>query len=422
MSSTRGLRRGGGMLAAVVAALAALLATTATAGAAPPPPGGVTGYAIVQGNSTNITPGENVAASAQCPAGKVVLSGGVSAHSPLTFINSSYPTDSRTWEVVMTDTGVETYTEHFTPYAVCVDASSVPGIVQVSSGELPVGPNTYYGANIAAGDEYCASGQVVVGGGVNSEDPSTLLTISQPTSDERAWQVFVHLTHPPLSGTSYYDTYSVCVPGADFTAYQIGTGTDGQYGSILALGFPGAQATAVPPGVTNTAGSPYCPAGEVAVAGGAANHDTVNGFISSVYPNSSGEYWLATDTETDPPSGYQQWFVPNDICVSEILPTTLVAYPQLSVFGGPTVGFGAVGATLTSGGNPVVGRTISFSLGTLPLCSAPTNANGFARCTLTFGQENAVLFANRYSASFAGDSYFLPSNASTVAIKSPLPI
>jgi hypothetical protein len=288
-----------------------------------------------------------------CTAGQVVLSGGVSAHSPQSFIQSSYPTGAGSWSVAMTDT--ETYTEHFAPYAVCVDASSVPGIHQVENSGLAVGPNTYYGADNAAADAYCNTGEVVVGGGVQSADDSTLLTISRPTSDERAWEVFVDITNA-ADAPSTYNVYSVCIPSADVSSYSIQTASAGAYGTYLATDQPGGVATGVGPDVTNTAASPYCPSGTVAVAGGSTSHDWQNQFVSSLCPApGDSHYWLATETDTIPPSGYDEYFLPSDICVTQqvAVATTLVAYPQLWLFQPlKSAGYGWVAATLTSAGSP----------------------------------------------------------------------
>ncbi len=306
--SFHGGGRGRWGLAAFVAAVGVGLGAPGGA-AATPVASGVTGYTISVGASTAITPGQSVAADAFCRPGKVVLSGGVSAHSPLTFIRTSYPLDSRTWQIVVTDTGTETYTEHFTPYAVCVDATSVPGYHQVQTAPLPVGPNTYYGPNLAVGDAYCDPGEVVVGGGVRSHNPSTLLTISRPTTDDRAWEVEVHLTNPPSYGGEYYQVSAVCIPSGDVSTYEIDTAGPGAYGTVFSTPTGGGSA------LFNTAGSGYCGAGELAVAGGATNHDQANGFISSVLPSSDGKYWLATATDLNPPS-YGESFYPNAVCVA----------------------------------------------------------------------------------------------------------
>lgn len=265
--------------------------------------GGVTGYQIVHGDATTVMAGQSVAANATCRSGKVVTSGGVVSHSPLTFISSSYPLNSKTWRVVVTDTGTQTYPESFTPYTVCVNPSSVPGYHIVRTGQLPVGPNTYYGPNLAIGDSYCGAQEVVIGGGVQDHNTSSLLTITRPTTDDRAWEVEVHLTNPPLSGADYYEVSSVCIPSADLTSYSLDD-NPGSYGTSLTQAMP-----------SNTAGSGYCAAGTLAVAGGATNHDQQSGFISSISPATGGQYWLATDTDINPPS-YGESFDVTAVCVT----------------------------------------------------------------------------------------------------------
>jgi hypothetical protein len=398
-----------GLLATAVS-MAVLVASASAA-----PTAGVSGYNVVQGSATNITPGQTVTASVSCAAGQDVLSGGVSAHSPMTFIQSSYPTAAGTWSVTMTDTGVETYTEHFTPYAVCVNASSVPGIHQAENAGTVVGPDTYYGDDNAAADAYCNSGEVVVGGGVHSADNHTLVTISHPTDDERAWDVFVHLTiHADAPST--FDVYSVCIPSTDVSSYSIQTSSYGDYGTTLGTDA-GGTATGVGPDVANTAGTPYCPSGTVAVAGGETNNDHQNEFLSTVYPApGDSHYWLVTQTDVNPPSGYDENFVPQAICVTQALVlTTLVAYPQVWLFQPfRSAGLGWVSATLTSGGSPVAGRDVDFSVGSLHVCSAITNTNGLARCAVPNRiLETMIVLGNHYSASFAGDGSYVASTATT---------
>jgi hypothetical protein len=98
-------------------------------------------------------------------------------------------------------------------------------------------------------------------------------------------------------------------------------------------------------------------------------------------------------------------------------PTGLAAAPQLVLLPPGGVGLGNVSATLTSFGEPVVGRTITFSSGAAQLCSAPTASDGTAICSVGMAGELAILLANSYTATFAGDSTFLPSGASTPTIE-----
>ncbi len=99
-------------------------------------------------------------------------------------------------------------------------------------------------------------------------------------------------------------------------------------------------------------------------------------------------------------------------------PTTLTAAPQVVFFPPPTgVGLTHLSATLTSDGAPVDGMNITFAAGKLQLCTAQTNTQGVASCSPTLLGEIVVLLTNHYSASFAGNSQYLPSIASTVAIE-----
>ena len=100
--------------------------------------------------------------------------------------------------------------------------------------------------------------------------------------------------------------------------------------------------------------------------------------------------------------------------------TSLTAAPQEVLYPPPTgIGLGKVSATLTSNGTNLASETITFSVpatSTSPaqtLCTATTNAQGTASCKLTTAQENEVLYAGSYDASFAGDANHLASSATT---------
>lgn len=70
----------------------------------------------------------------------------------------------------------------------------------------------------------------------------------------------------------------------------------------------------------------------------------------------------------------------------------------------------SVAATLTSGGSPVSGETVTLTLASGPSCSATTNGSGVASCSITPTEA-----AGPYplSASFAGDSTYGASSTST---------
>jgi hypothetical protein len=300
---------------------------------------------------------------------------------------------------------------------VCVNASSVPGIHQAENAGVVVGPDTYYGEDNAAADAYCNSGEVVVGGGVHNADAHTFLTISHPTDDEQAWDVFVHLT-VPADAPSTFDVYSVCIPSADVSSYSIQTSNYGDYGTLLGTDA-GGTLTGVGPDVANTAGTPYCPSGTVAAAGGETNNDHQNEFLSTLYPApGDSHYWIVTQTDVNPPTGYDENFVPQDICVTQqLLPTKLVAYPQLVELE-PFVGVGSqtVEATLTSGGIPVSGQTVYFTSGSTALCRATTNAAGVARCYISASSQSLLYRTNHYTAAFNGTGDYTGSTSTTLVV------
>ena len=78
-----------------------------------------------------------------------------------------------------------------------------------------------------------------------------------------------------------------------------------------------------------------------------------------------------------------------------------------------------VSATLTSdaGATPVVGRTLTFTLGsgsTAQTCTpapAPTNSNGTVSCTID--NVNQVVGPVQLTVAFASDGYYQPANAAT---------
>ena len=102
--------------------------------------------------------------------------------------------------------------------------------------------------------------------------------------------------------------------------------------------------------------------------------------------------------------------------------TTLTAGPEL-VLALPRagVGVGVVSATLTSAGHGVAGESISFSVGAFHLCNAVTNGSGVATCRLSPNLALLVFLSGHYSASFAGNSQYAPSSASTPTVVNKAP-
>ena len=135
----------------------------------------------------------------------------------------------------------------------------------------------------------------------------------------------------------------------------------------------------------------------------------------SPLPGSVGSHTIAvTATDAD---GQSSTPVSHGYTVSKA-PTRLIAAPQLVLVPPPhRASLSTVSATLTSGGQPVSGRTIAFSAGSTALCTAVTGATGTASCTVGLAGELHVLLTGGYTASFAGDGDYLPSTASTPAIE-----
>jgi hypothetical protein len=94
--------------------------------------------------------------------------------------------------------------------------------------------------------------------------------------------------------------------------------------------------------------------------------------------------------------------------------TNLTAAPELDLAHlALGVGRNVVSATLTSGGQPLAGKSISFSAGPFHLCTATTNNNGVASCRLSPDLGLLVVLVGHYSANFVGATPYLPSSAST---------
>jgi hypothetical protein len=114
-------------------------------------------------------------------------------------------------------------------------------------------------------------------------------------------------------------------------------------------------------------------------------------------------------------------FALGDFAIAYVTPTSLRVAPQFSLSGGG-VGEGFVSATLTAGGNPVSGQTITFSvhtpyLGVVTLCKATTNTRGVATCAVNSAQEFFVLSVNAYSASYTSSGVYLGSSGTTAAVE-----
>ena len=79
--------------------------------------------------------------------------------------------------------------------------------------------------------------------------------------------------------------------------------------------------------------------------------------------------------------------------------------------------FGRFSSTLTdSEGQAVVGRTVSYTVGGKVYCTGTTDSVGYSACSSGWGLF-AVLFAHSYTATFTGDTTYLPGTGSAPAIR-----
>jgi hypothetical protein len=90
-------------------------------------------------------------------------------------------------------------------------------------------------------------------------------------------------------------------------------------------------------------------------------------------------------------------------------PTTLAVDPATGAYGGTTT----LSATLTSGGNPLSGKTVSFTLGGSSAGSTTTDASGVATLSgVSLVGIDAGSYPSGLGASFAGDSSYDTSSGS----------
>jgi hypothetical protein len=68
-------------------------------------------------------------------------------------------------------------------------------------------------------------------------------------------------------------------------------------------------------------------------------------------------------------------------------------------------------AVLTSAGQPLAGQTVTFSIGSSPVCSAVTDATGTARCADPGDTVSPAILSNGYEATYAGGSTYSASSS-----------
>ncbi len=101
------------------------------------------------------------------------------------------------------------------------------------------------------------------------------------------------------------------------------------------------------------------------------------------------------------------------------LPTSVSVATASGIYGGTTT----LSATLTSGGNPVSGKSISFTLNGNPVGSATTNGAGTATLSgVSLAGINAGSYPTGVQASFAGDSIYAASSGTGMLNVSPLDV
>ena len=130
------------------------------------------------------------------------------------------------------------------------------------------------------------------------------------------------------------------------------------------------------------------------------------------------DYWVATYNGDSNNNSVTSGTAAESVTITPAMAaTSLTAAPQIDLDARSLgVGLGRVSATLTSAGSPLAGKQITFTVGSTTLCTATTNTKGVATCNLSLKNELKVLAANSYTASFAGNSSYLGSTASTKAI------
>ncbi|HET6168233.1 MAG TPA: putative Ig domain-containing protein [Marmoricola sp.] len=95
--------------------------------------------------------------------------------------------------------------------------------------------------------------------------------------------------------------------------------------------------------------------------------------------------------------------------------TNLVVDPVVIQKSGLNIKFGIVSATLTGGFPPagVSGQVINFYTGTTKVCTGTTDANGrVARCEVSLLNTLKIVSNGRVSATYPGNTFWLPSNGS----------
>jgi len=253
----------------------------------------------------------------------------------------------------------------------------------------PTGTPTYtYGQVVDAGYACTAGagstlsscgGTVATGSAINTTHPgSNSFTVTATDADSQT----VSVTH----------TYNVVAlpPSVTLTTPPSGTPTY-TYGQIVDASYS----------CTAGAGSTLSSCGGTVATGSA---------INTTHVGSNSFTVTATDADSQATTVTHTY---NVVAAA----TSLMAWPQLVELE-PFVGVGSqtVQATLTSGGSPVPGQTVYFTVGATALCHATTNAAGVARCSISVINQALLYLTNHYTASFAATADYTGATATTLVV------
>jgi hypothetical protein len=145
---------------------------------------------------------------------------------------------------------------------------------------------------------------------------------------------------------------------------------------------------------------------------GGLHLDSATGAITGTINDAPGTYTFTVQvSDADDP----QQVATKSLSIAVQVPTTLVAYPAVLQLSPLRISITNLSATLTTtaGNTPIAGQTIRFVSGSTTLCTATTDANGFAKCpSVPLGATLNVLLSLGYTAVFDGTAAGLqPSSA-----------
>jgi hypothetical protein len=246
-----------------------------------------------------------------------------------------------------------------------------------------------YALTVSTGSQYAAGARVSSG---NSGSTWTAAT------SDAGFHTYVHVGFPssgtlvsslkdanPAAGANPTWTtlsFSATTPAGTAVKFQL-AGSNSQYGPFNFVGPDGTAST-----FFTTSGASLSP--------------QFDGFRYLKY-----KAFLSTTNSSVTPtlSSVQVCF--QDVAATSA--TSLAVDPATGTFGGTTT----LSATLTSGGNPVSGRTVSFKLNGSSAGSAVTNASGVAsESGVSLAGIDAGSYPTGVGASFAGDGSFDASSGS----------